>query len=28
ALFFHAAYVSPEWRLRRLGKVDNHVFYR
>lgn len=28
ALFFHAAYVSPEWRLRRLGRVDNHVFYR
>lgn len=28
ALFFHAAYVSPEWRLRRLGRIDNHVFYR
>ena len=28
ALFFHAAYVSPEWRLRRLGRVDNHVFSR
>lgn len=28
ALFFHAAYVSPGWRLTRLARVDNHVFYR
>jgi N-acetylmuramoyl-L-alanine amidase len=28
ALYFHAAYVSPGWRLKRLGRVDNHVFYR
>jgi len=28
ALFFHAAYVSPGWRLKRLARVDNHVFYR
>ena len=28
ALFFHAAYVDPDWRLRRVGRVDNHVFYR
>ena len=28
ALFFHAAYVSPGWHLTRLGRVDNHVFYR
>ena len=28
AMFFHAAYVSPRWRLQRLGRVDNHVFYR
>lgn len=28
ALFFHAAYVSPRWNLRRMGRVDNHVFYR
>ena len=28
ALFFHARYVSPGWRLTRLGTVDNHVFYR
>ncbi|MET0251927.1 MAG: cell wall hydrolase [Novosphingobium sp.] len=28
ALFFHAAHVSPGWRLTRLARVDNHVFYR
>jgi hypothetical protein len=28
ALFFHARYVSPGWRLKRMGSVDNHVFYR
>lgn len=28
ALFFHARYVSPGWRLKRLAAVDNHVFYQ
>ena len=28
ALFFHAARVSPGWRLTRMARVDNHVFYR
>lgn len=28
ALFFHATYVSPGWRLKRLARIDNHVFYR
>ncbi|WP_439646876.1 cell wall hydrolase [Novosphingobium lentum] len=28
ALFFHAARVSPNWRLKRIAQVDNHVFYR
>lgn len=28
ALFFHARYVSPRWRLRRLAAVGNHIFYR
>ena len=28
ALFFHAARVSPNWHLTRLGRIDNHVFYR
>ena len=28
ALFFHAARVSPGWRLTRMARVDNHIFYR
>jgi N-acetylmuramoyl-L-alanine amidase len=28
ALYFHAARVSPGWRLRRMAQVDNHIFYR
>ena len=28
ALYFHASSVSPGWHLRRVGRVQNHVFYR
>lgn len=28
ALFFHAARINPAWRLTRVARVDNHVFYR
>ena len=28
ALFFHARYVSPGWRLQRLAAIDTHLFYR
>lgn len=28
ALFFHARYVKPRWRLERMAAVDNHIFYR
>lgn len=28
ALFFHARYVSPGWRLQRMARIDNHIFYR
>jgi N-acetylmuramoyl-L-alanine amidase len=28
ALFFHARYVNPRWRLQRLAAVGNHIFYR
>jgi spore germination cell wall hydrolase CwlJ-like protein len=28
ALYFHAARISPSWRMTRLARVDNHVFYR
>ncbi|MEE9434881.1 MAG: cell wall hydrolase [Sphingorhabdus sp.] len=28
ALFFHAKYVNPKWRLKRMGSVGLHIFYR
>jgi len=28
ALYFHAASVSPHWRMTKLAQVDDHVFYR
>lgn len=28
ALYFHARYVAPGWRMARVGAVGNHVFYR
>ncbi len=28
ALAFHATYVSPRWRMKRLATVGRHVFYR
>ena len=28
ALFFHARYVSPDWRLKRVASIGNHIFYR
>lgn len=28
ALFFHARYARPGWRLTRVASVGNHVFYR
>lgn len=28
ALFFHARYVSPRWRLQRVASIGNHIFYR
>ncbi|MBC2664555.1 cell wall hydrolase [Novosphingobium flavum] len=28
ALYFHAARVSPGWRMKRVARIDNHVFYR
>lgn len=28
ALFFHATYVKPRWRLTRLAQVNSHIFYR
>ena len=28
ALFFHARYVAPAWRMKRVASIGNHVFYR
>ncbi|WP_265587471.1 cell wall hydrolase [Sphingomicrobium arenosum] len=28
ALFFHANYVRPKWRLKRMGAIGNHIFYQ
>ncbi len=28
ALFFHARYVSPRWKLKRVASIGNHIFYR
>jgi N-acetylmuramoyl-L-alanine amidase len=28
ALFFHARRVSPNWRLKQVAAIGNHVFYR
>jgi len=28
ALYFHAAHVSPRWRMTRIARVDDHIFYR
>lgn len=28
ALFFHASYVSPNWRAARVARIGNHIFYR
>lgn len=28
ALFFHASYVQPRWRLTRVAQVNTHIFYR
>ena len=28
ALFFHARYVRPGWKLQRIAAVGNHIFYR
>jgi N-acetylmuramoyl-L-alanine amidase len=28
ALFFHAARVNANWRMKRVAQIDHHVFYR
>ncbi len=28
ALYYHADYVNPNWRLTRITKIGNHIFYK
>jgi spore germination cell wall hydrolase CwlJ-like protein len=28
ALYYHADYVSPNWKLERIAKIGAHIFYR
>jgi len=28
AMNFHAVYVHPGWKLKRIGRVGNHIFYK
>jgi spore germination cell wall hydrolase CwlJ-like protein len=27
ALYYHADYVNPQWRLDKIGKIGQHIFY-
>ena len=27
ALYYHADYVNPNWKLKRIAKIGNHIFY-
>jgi len=28
ALFFHSISVNPQWKLKRIGSIGNHIFYK
>ena len=28
ALYYHAQYVNPGWKLQKVGQIGNHIFYR
>lgn len=28
ALYYHATYVNPQWKLEKIGKIGQHIFYR
>lgn len=28
ALYYHANYVNPGWRLQKVGQIGNHIFYK
>ena len=27
ALYYHADYVNPNWKLKRIAKIGTHIFY-
>jgi N-acetylmuramoyl-L-alanine amidase len=27
AIYFHATYITPGWKMRRVAKIGNHIFY-
>lgn len=28
ALYYHADYVNPQWKLEKIGKIGRHIFYK
>lgn len=28
ALYYHADYVNPNWKYKRIGKIGSHIFYK
>ena len=28
AMYYHANYVNPGWKLQKIGQIGNHIFYR
>lgn len=28
AMFYHAIYVNPKWKLKKTARIGNHIFYR
>lgn len=28
ALYYHADYVNPQWKLEKIGKIGQHIFYK
>jgi spore germination cell wall hydrolase CwlJ-like protein len=28
AMYYHANYVNPGWKLQKVGQIGNHIFYR
>ena len=28
AMYYHATYVNPGWKLQKIGQIGNHIFYK